>query len=65
MRSRMKSAVAVAMVLASALMLPAVAAAQCEDWIQGPMDDGTLPNGSDGIIYDSINWDPDLSLIHI
>jgi hypothetical protein len=59
MRSRMKSAVAVAMVLASALMLPAVAAAQCEDWIQGPMDDGTLPNGSDGIIYDSITWDPD------
>ncbi|MBK9474525.1 MAG: hypothetical protein IPO18_20010 [bacterium] len=57
MNLRMKTAVA--MVLASALLLPTVAAAQCEDWIQGPMDDGTLPNGSNGNIYDSITWDPD------
>jgi hypothetical protein len=50
---------AVALALASALLLPTLAAAQCDGWIQGPMDDGTLPNGADGPIYDSLTWDPD------
>lgn len=48
-----------ALALAAMLLLPTMAAAQCQDWIQGPMDDGTLPNGSNGSIYDSITWDPD------
>ncbi len=55
MPSRVKTALAVI----SLLLLPALAAAQCEDWMRGPMDDGTLPNGSNGYIYDSIAWDPD------
>ena len=48
-----------ALALAAMLLLPSLAAAQCTDWIQGPMDDGSLPNGSDGYINDSITWDPD------
>jgi hypothetical protein len=55
MRSRSITALA----LAGALLLPALAAAQCEDWLRGPLDDGTLPNGADGTIRDSITWDPD------
>lgn len=55
MRSRSITALA----LAGALLLPALAAAQCEDWIRGPLDDGTLPNGANGAILDSITWDPD------
>lgn len=48
-----------ALALTAMLLLPALAAAQCQDWIQGPMDDGSLPNGTDGYINDSITWDPD------
>ena len=57
---RMKSAGALTLAaLAVVSLLPAAGSAQCEDWIQGPLDDGTLPNGADGVIYDSITWDPD------
>lgn len=57
-RTRTAAALALAAIPVLAL-LPATGAAQCEDWVQGPMDDGTLPNGSNGYIYDSITWDPD------
>jgi hypothetical protein len=33
--------------------------AQCETWMQGPLDDGTLQNGSDGVIRAVVRWDPD------
>ncbi|MBK8164805.1 MAG: hypothetical protein IPK64_02455 [bacterium] len=60
MNWRKTAAATLALALAAAAaLLPLPAAAQCEAWIRGPMDDGTLPNGSDGYIYDSINWDPD------
>ncbi len=55
MNSRSKGALA----LIPLLLLAPLAHAQCEDWIQGPMDDGTLPNGTDGYLNDSISWDPD------
>ena len=45
--------------LTALLLLPVLAAAQCQDWIQGPLDDGTLPNGTDGYLNDSLTWDPD------
>lgn len=60
MNWRMKAAATLALAaIAAVALLPSAGAAQCEDWVQGPLDDGTLPNGSDGTIYDSINWDPD------
>lgn len=55
----MKSRVIAALAVIPILLLSALASAQCEDWIQGPLDDGTLPNGSNGTIYDSMAWDPD------
>jgi len=41
------------------LLFPALAYAQCEDWIQGPMDDGALTNGANGPISEFLVWDPD------
>jgi hypothetical protein len=32
------------------------AQAQCADWLAGPFDDGTAPEGADGTIFASIMW---------
>ena len=41
------------------LLLPLQAMAQCESWLQGPMDDGMLPNGANDEVNVAIPWDPD------
>jgi hypothetical protein len=56
---KMYARIATVLPLLLLALAPLQSLAQCEDWVQGPIDDGSLPTGSNGQIYASMRWDAD------